>query len=182
MSKEMSGDHIGQLFPKKTRILLGISQISQENWSNKGANMLFICNETLKISEDSYTPPVEEILSWKTKRTQKIISTTQKQNKNNKLLTKEWLQKSNKSDFKTGMHLSKDGKVKSQASTLLCWATFGGASPSLLSSLYFFRNSFWLSSLLLLILLITLFPLIICVSVQLKCSTYSSRQNLTCTI
>lgn len=80
--------------------------------------MLFICNETLKVSEDCYTPPAREVLSWKTNRT-KIIFTMQKQNKK-KLLSKEWLQKSNKADFKTGMHLSKDGKVKSQASTLLC--------------------------------------------------------------
>lgn len=83
--------------------------------------MLFICNETLKVSEDSYTSPAGEVLSLKTNRTHQIIFTTQKQNNNSKkLLTKEWLQKSNKADFKTVMHLSKDGKVKSQASTLLC--------------------------------------------------------------
>lgn len=40
--------------------------------------MLFICNETLKVSEDSYTPTAE------TNRTQKIIFTTQKENNNNK--------------------------------------------------------------------------------------------------
>ena len=44
--------------------------------------MLFICNETLKVSEDSYTPPAGEVLSLKTNRTQKIIFTTQKQNNN----------------------------------------------------------------------------------------------------
>lgn len=81
--------------------------------------MLFICNETLKVSENSYTPSAGKVLSLKTNRTHYFYYTETEQQQQN-LLTKEWLKMSSKADFKTVMHPSKDGKVKSQAGTLLC--------------------------------------------------------------